>query len=96
MTIQVMLRFLPSLALSAEKSRNHRPPAEPLGNPNAKFFDRIRQLLPLLIPLFTVNLQQADALANAMIARCYGSTTNGQPWSTIRWGGMNWLSSCSF
>ncbi len=73
MVIQIMLRFLPSLALSAEKiAKSQASRGAAWGNPHANIVERARQLLPLLIPLFNVNLQQADALANAMIARCYG------------------------
>lgn len=73
MVIQIMLRFLPSLALSAEKiAKSQASRGAAWGNPRASLIERGKQMLPLLIPLFSVNLQQADALANAMLARCYG------------------------
>ncbi len=73
MVIQIMLRFLPSLALSAEKiAKSQASRGAAWGNPKANLRQRAKQLLPLLIPLFTINLQQADALANAMLARGYG------------------------
>lgn len=73
MVIQIMLRFLPSLALSAEKiAKAQASRGAAWGNPKAGLIQKGRQLLPFLIPLFNVNLQQADALANAMLARCYG------------------------
>jgi len=73
MIIQIMLRFLPSLALSAEKiAKAQASRGAAWGNPKAGLIQKGRQLLPFLIPLFIVNLQQADALANAMLARCYG------------------------
>jgi energy-coupling factor transport system permease protein len=73
MIIQIMLRFLPSLALSAEKiAKAQASRGAAWGNRKAGLIQKGRQLLPFLIPLFNVNLQQADALANAMLARCYG------------------------
>ena len=73
MIIQIMLRFLPSLALSAEKiAKAQASRGAAWGNPKAALFQKGRQLLPFLLPLFNVNLQQADALVNAMLARCYG------------------------
>jgi len=73
MTIQIMLRFLPSLAISAEKiAKSQASRGAVWGNRKAGLLQKARQLLPLLVPLFTVSLQQADALANAMLARAYG------------------------
>jgi energy-coupling factor transport system permease protein len=36
---------------------------------------RVRQIVPLLVPLFNSSLRQAETLADAMIARGYESNT---------------------
>ncbi|MDK2980638.1 MAG: energy-coupling factor transport system permease protein [Chloroflexota bacterium] len=74
MVIQIMLRFIPSLALNAEKiAKSQAARGAVWGDPHGNLFQRTRQMLPLLLPLFTISLQQADALAEAMLARGYAS-----------------------
>jgi energy-coupling factor transport system permease protein len=74
MVIQIMLRFIPSLALNAEKiAKSQAARGAVWGDPKGNLFQKTRQMLPLLLPLFTVSLQQADALAEAMLARGYAS-----------------------
>lgn len=74
MVIQIMLRFIPSLALNAEKiAKSQASRGAVWGNPKGNLFQKTRQMLPLLLPLFTVSLQQADALAEAMLARGWHS-----------------------
>ena len=75
MVVQIMLRFIPILALNAEKIAKSQASRGALWDASSKgsLFNRARQLLPLIIPLFSISLQQADTLANAMLARAYGS-----------------------
>ncbi len=74
MVMQIMLRFIPILALSAEKIAKSQASRGALWDSHkGGLIQRIRQVLPLIVPLFTVSLQQADTLANAMLARAYGS-----------------------
>jgi energy-coupling factor transport system permease protein len=74
MVIQIMLRFIPSLALNAEKiAKSQASRGAVWGDPKGNLFQKTRQMLPLLLPLFTISLQQADALAEAMLARGYAS-----------------------
>ena len=80
MVIQIMLRFIPSLALNAEKiAKSQASRGAVWGDPKGNLLQKTRQMLPLLLPLFTVSLQQADALAEAMLARGYtsGNTRTG-------------------
>lgn len=74
MVVQIMLRFIPTLALNAEKiAKSQASRGAVWGDPHGSLLERVKQLLPLILPLFTGSLQQADALANAMLARGYGS-----------------------
>lgn len=72
--MQVTLRFLPLLALEAEhiaKAQASRGAEWGVGK--VGLLRRIRQTLPLLVPLFLNSLQRAEALALAMEARGYYS-----------------------
>ncbi len=73
MTIQIMLRFLPLLALRMEeiaKSQAARGASWDEGK--GGIFKRIRLVLPLIIPLFLNTLQQSERVADAMVCRGYG------------------------
>ncbi len=75
MVIQVMLRFIPSLLLSAEKiAKAQASRGAAWGSASGGLLKRVRQFLPLILPLFSTSLQQADVLTQAMLARGYGST----------------------
>ncbi|MBN1264202.1 MAG: energy-coupling factor transporter transmembrane protein EcfT [Anaerolineales bacterium] len=76
MVVQIMLRFIPFLAMRTENiTRSQAARGALWGSEQGNLIQRARQMLPLLIPLFTTSLQQADTLTNAMLARGYGSTT---------------------
>lgn len=76
MTVQLMLRFIPLLALSAEKiAKSQASRGGGWDTLRGGVFNRVKQFLPLFVPLFSVNLKQADTLASAMLARGYGSQT---------------------
>jgi energy-coupling factor transport system permease protein len=73
MVLQIMLRFLPLLAIRMEqiaKSQASRGAAWDKGR--GGIFKRIRLVLPLIIPLFLSSLQQAERTADAMLCRAYG------------------------
>ena len=74
MVVQIMLRFIPTLALSAEKiAKSQASRGAAWGDSRAKFTQKIKQLMPLILPLFITSLHQADAMADAMLARGYAS-----------------------
>ena len=77
MIVQIMLRFIPFLAINAEKiAKSQASRGAGWDDPKGGIFQRARLFLPLIIPLFNTSLQQADDLTNAMLARGYGSNTN--------------------
>jgi energy-coupling factor transport system permease protein len=77
MVVQIMLRFIPYLAINAEKiAKSQASRGADWDSSKWGIIRRARQFLPLIIPLFSVSLQQADILANAMLARGYGSNIN--------------------
>lgn len=73
MVIQIMLRFLPLLALRMEqiaKSQASRGAQWDTGS--GGILKRVRLTIPLLIPLFLSTLEQSERIADAMLCRCYG------------------------
>jgi energy-coupling factor transport system permease protein len=72
MTLQVMLRFIPFLALAAERiAKAQASRGAGWGGAGGGLLARIRQTLPMIVPLFLNGLQRAEALALAMDARGY-------------------------
>ncbi len=73
MVIQIMLRFLPLLALRMEEIAKSQA-ARGAGWDEAKggIFKRIRLVFPLIVPLFLNTLQQSERVADAMLCRGYG------------------------
>ena len=70
MMMTIALRFIPTLIeetdkiMSAQKSRGAMLDS-------GKFKDRIKALIPILIPLFISSFRRAEELATAMECRCY-------------------------
>lgn len=73
--VQVTLRFVPFLMQTAEriaKAQASRGAAWGRGSGGA--LRRVRQALPMIVPLFLTSLRRAENLALAMDARGYGGT----------------------
>jgi len=73
MVIQIMLRFLPLLALRMEqiaKSQASRGAQWDTGS--GGILKRVRLTVPLVVPLFLSTLEQSERTADAMLCRCYG------------------------
>jgi energy-coupling factor transport system permease protein len=70
--VQVTLRFLPYLAQAAEKiAKAQSSRGAEWGTRKAGLATRVRQAIPLLVPLFLISLRKAENLALAMDARGY-------------------------
>lgn len=71
--IQVALRFLPLLALTGERIAKAQASrgAEWRGKKKG-LVENVRRITPLILPLFLISLQKAEAMALAMDARGYG------------------------
>lgn len=70
MTISIAIRFVPSLLVESEKilkAQASRGVDFSYGN----FKDKIKALVSLVVPMFSVAFHKADDLANAMEARSY-------------------------
>jgi len=92
MVVQIMLRFIPFLAINAEKiAKSQASRGAEWDSSKGGVIRRVRQILPLIIPLFSVSLQQADTLANAMLARGYGSNVHRTGLYEVRFTWMDLL-----
>jgi energy-coupling factor transport system permease protein len=75
MTIQIAFRFVPFLAISAERiAKAQASRGADWGSGRMNLVKKVRQIVPLLVPLFSSSLRQAETLADAMLARGYESS----------------------
>jgi energy-coupling factor transport system permease protein len=75
MMVQVTLRFLPLLALTAERiAKAQASRGADWDAKGGNLAARVRQILPIIVPLFMSSLHRAEAMALAMDARAYGSS----------------------
>lgn len=73
MVLQVMLRFIPFLAQTAERiAKAQASRGAEWGVKTRSLWARIRQVVPLIIPLFLISLRRSENMALAMDARAYG------------------------
>lgn len=88
MAVQIALRFIPYLALILERiAKAQASRGAVWGSGRGGLVARVRQLYPLLIPLFLLTLRKAETLALAMEARGYSNPAaerprRGRPWTT--------------
>lgn len=74
MIVQVMMRFIPFLALNAEKiAKSQAARGAEWDTRKGGLVARARRVLPLIIPLFIISLRQAETLTDAMLARGFDS-----------------------
>jgi len=83
--IQITLRFIPFLALNAEKiAKSQASRGAKWDTPTGNLITRVQQIVPLVIPLFTTSLQQAENLSTAMLARGFAGSTARTSMHTYR------------
>ncbi len=90
--VQVALRFLPLLALEAERiTKAQASRGAEWGTGRGGPLRRARQVLPVIVPLFLVSLQRAENLALAMEARGYRSQEPRTSLIELRYQGADML-----
>ena len=70
MMMCIALRFIPTLIEETDKIMSAQK-ARGADFENGKLMERIRALVPILVPLFISAFRRADELATAMECRCY-------------------------
>jgi energy-coupling factor transport system permease protein len=73
MMMQVALRFLPLLALTAERTAKAQASrGADWDTSKGGLFKSVRRVVPLILPLFLASLQKAENMSQAMDSRAYG------------------------
>ena len=86
LAIQVTLRFIPFLALSAERiAKAQAARGAEWGTGRGNLVQRAKEVVPLIVPLFLTSLRRADNLAIAMDARAYGAIPNPTSMIKLDW-----------
>lgn len=89
--ISIAIRFIPTLLdeadkiIKAQKSRG-------VDFESGNIINRIKNILPILIPLFINSFRRADELAIAMESRCYYSSENRFKFRVLRFKKNDFLS----
>jgi energy-coupling factor transport system permease protein len=92
LVVAIAIRFVPTLALEAERlmkaqaSRGGR-----FGGSRWQFVRRTRQLLPILVPLFTYALRRGEELVVAMEARAYTGGAGRTTYAVLPGTPRDWL-----
>lgn len=92
LVVTIAIRFVPTLALEAERlmkaqaSRGGR-----FGGSRWQLVARTRQLLPILVPLFTYALRRGEELIVAMEARAYTGGAGRTTYATLQGTSRDWL-----
>ncbi len=74
MVVQVTLRFLPLLGQATEQiAKAQAARGASWGVRDQKLKDRIKLVLPVIVPMFITSLQKAETMAMAMDSRGYGN-----------------------
>jgi energy-coupling factor transport system permease protein len=87
LVLAIALRFVPLLAEETERiMKAQAARGADFGRGRWGFVQRIRRMLPLLIPLFVTSLDRAEDLAIAMEARCYTGSRGRTHWVQLKAG----------
>ena len=90
--VEVTLRFIPFLTQSAErivKAQASRGAA--WGKGSGDLLQRVRQALPMIVPLFLNSLRRAENMALAMDARGYGGSAARTSMYELHFRFVDWL-----
>lgn len=72
-SIEIAIRYIPILTLIAERiAKAQASRGAVWGTSKANIVEKVRQVIPLILPLFLQSFQKADKIAMAMDARGYG------------------------
>lgn len=76
MIMQVTIRFVPFLAQTAERiAKAQASRGAEWGTGSRNLLARVRQVVPLILPLFLISLRRAETMALAMDARGYATVS---------------------
>ena len=85
MMMCIALRFIPTLIEETEKIMSAQK-ARGADFASGKLMDRVKALIPFLVPLFISAFRRADELATAMECRCYQGGDGRTKMKLLRYG----------
>ena len=88
MMMTIALRFIPTLIEETEKIMNAQKARGAMID-NGTFTQRIKALVPVLIPLFISAFRRADELAMAMECRCYHGGEGRTRLKVLKFGALD-------
>ncbi len=86
MMMCIALRFIPTLIEETDKIMNAQK-ARGADFETGKLMDRVKALIPILVPLFISAFRRADELATAMECRCYQGGSGRTKMKQLRYRG---------
>ena len=84
MMMCIALRFIPTLIEETDKIMSAQK-ARGADFETGKLMDRVKALVPILVPLFISAFRRADELATAMECRCYQGGTGRTKMKLLRY-----------
>ena len=84
MMMSITLRFIPTLTEETEKIMNAQK-ARGADFANGTLIQRVKALIPILIPLFSSAINRATQLADAMECRCYHGGEGRTRLNVMQW-----------
>ena len=89
MMMSIALRFIPTLIEETEKIMNAQKARGAMLD-SGSLSDRVKAMVPILIPLFISAFRRADELAMAMECRCYRGGEGRTRLKVLRFGALDW------
>ena len=90
MMMSIALRFIPILMEETDKIRNAQI-ARGADFESGGIFQKVKSMIPLLVPLFISAFRRANDLAMAMEARCYHGGENRTRMKPLRYTLLDWI-----
>jgi energy-coupling factor transport system permease protein len=91
----IALRFVPTMAMEADRLlKAQAARGGDLQQGRLGVIQRIRRILPLLVPLFALALRRAERLAEAMDSRAYAGGRGRGQYARLQMKRIDWLSLC--
>ncbi len=90
MMMTIALRFVPTLLEETEKIMSAQK-ARGADMESGGMVQRVKALIPVLIPLFVSAFRRAFDLATAMESRCYHGGEGRTKMKVLRFGGADWM-----
>jgi energy-coupling factor transport system permease protein len=84
-SVEIAIRYIPLLTLTAERiAKAQASRGATWGTSRTPIIEKVRQVLPLIVPLFILSFNKADKIALAMDARGYGVINKRSRYHTSR------------